>query len=73
MHISEISNRFVKNPAEVVKVHQKVLVTVLDVDLERRRIPLSMKDSGSDPMRFQRGRREKEEGEEAETEKHLYK
>ena len=45
VHISEISNRFVKNPAEVVKVHQKVLVTVLDVDLERRRISLSMKDS----------------------------
>ena len=34
-----------KNPAEVVKVHQKVLVTVLGVDLGRRRISLSMKDS----------------------------
>jgi uncharacterized protein len=45
VHISEISNRFVKNPVDVVKVHQKVLVTVLDVDLERRRISLSMKDS----------------------------
>ena len=45
VHISEVSNRFVKNPADVVKVHQKVLVTVLDVDLERRRISLSMKDS----------------------------
>jgi uncharacterized protein len=45
VHISELSNRFVKNPSEVVKVHQKVLVTVLDVDLERKRIALSMKDS----------------------------
>jgi uncharacterized protein len=45
VHISEVSNRFVKNPAEVVKVHQKVLVTVLGVDLGRRRISLSMKDS----------------------------
>ncbi len=43
VHISELSNRFVKNPSEVVKVHQKVMVTVLDVDLERRRISLSMK------------------------------
>jgi uncharacterized protein len=43
VHISELSNRFVKNPNEVVKVHQKVMVTVLDVDLERRRIALSMK------------------------------
>jgi uncharacterized protein len=49
VHISEVSNRFVKNPAEVVKVHQKVLVTVLDVDLERRRISLSMKNSQPPP------------------------
>jgi uncharacterized protein len=45
VHISELSHRFVKNPAELVKVHQKVSVTVLDVDLKRRRISLSMKDS----------------------------
>jgi uncharacterized protein len=44
IHISELSNRFVKNPGDVVKVHQRVMVTVLDVDLERRRISLSMKD-----------------------------
>ena len=49
VHISELSNRFVKNPSEVVKVHQKVLVTVLGVDLERRRISLSMKDSQLKP------------------------
>ena len=48
VHISELSNRFIKNPAEVVKVHQKVWVTVLEVDLERRRISLSMK--GSQPV-----------------------
>jgi len=45
IHISELSNRFVKNPGEVVKVHQKVMVTVLEVDLERRRISLSMKEN----------------------------
>jgi uncharacterized protein len=49
VHISELSNRFVKNPSEMVKVHQKVLVTVLGVDLERRRISLSMKDSQLKP------------------------
>ena len=49
VHISEVSNRFVKNPAEVVRVHQKVLVTVLDVDLGRRRISLSMKSSQPQP------------------------
>jgi uncharacterized protein len=43
VHISELSDRYIKNPAEVVKVHQKVTVTVLDVDLQRKRISLSMK------------------------------
>jgi uncharacterized protein len=45
VHISALSNRFVRNANEVVKVHQKVMVTVLDVDVERRRIALSMKDA----------------------------
>jgi uncharacterized protein len=49
VHISELSNRFVKNPSEVVKVHQRVMVTVRDVDLERRRISLSMKESQPPP------------------------
>ena len=43
VHISQIADRFVQNPAEVVKVRQKVQVMVLDVDLDRRRISLSMK------------------------------
>ena len=43
VHISQLANRFVKDPAHVVKVNQKVSVTVLEVDLERRRIGLSMK------------------------------
>ncbi len=43
VHISELADRFVKDPAEVVKVHQKVNVRVLDVDLPRKRISLSMK------------------------------
>jgi uncharacterized protein len=61
VHISELSNRFVKNPADVVKVHQKVLVTVLDVDLERRRISLSMKSSQPQPDRASKEERKKEE------------
>ncbi|HOP06833.1 MAG TPA: Tex family protein [candidate division Zixibacteria bacterium] len=43
VHISELADRFVKDPAEVVKVHQRVQVTVLDVDIERHRIALSMR------------------------------
>ncbi len=43
VHISQLSDSFVKNPADVVKVHQKVQVTVVEVDLPRKRIALSMK------------------------------
>jgi len=43
VHISQLANRFIKDPNEVVKVHQHVTVKVLDVDLERKRISLSMK------------------------------
>ncbi len=44
VHISEISNTFVKDPNEVVKVSQKVQVRVTSVDVARKRIALSMKD-----------------------------
>jgi uncharacterized protein len=47
IHISQLANRFVKDPAEIVKVQQKVTVTVLDVDVARQRISLSMKEGGS--------------------------
>ena len=43
VHISQMANRFVKNPADIVKVQQKVTVSVLDVDMDRNRISLSMK------------------------------
>ena len=44
VHISKIANKFVKNPADVLKVHQKVDVTVMEIDIERKRIALSMVD-----------------------------
>jgi len=44
IHVSQLADRFVKDPHEVVKVQQKVTVTVLDVDLSRKRISLSMKE-----------------------------
>ena len=42
VHVSKMANRFVKDPAKVVKVHQKVSVTVVEIDLQRHRIALSM-------------------------------
>ncbi|HEY4416463.1 MAG TPA: Tex family protein [Verrucomicrobiae bacterium] len=43
VHVSQLSDRFIKDPAEVVKVAQRVMVTVTEVDLPRKRIALSMK------------------------------
>ena len=43
VHVSQLSDSFVKDPADVVKVQQRVQVTVMEVDLERKRIALSMK------------------------------
>jgi uncharacterized protein len=43
VHISQLSNQFVKNPADVVKLHQEVTVKVVDVDVVRQRITLTMK------------------------------
>ena len=43
VHISQLSDRFVKDPHQVVKVHQRVKVMVLSVDLERKRISLTLK------------------------------
>ena len=43
VHVSELSDRFIRNPSEIVKVNQKVTVTVIDVDVERKRISLSLK------------------------------
>lgn len=44
VHISQLANKFVKDPHEVVRVNQRVKVRVVSVDLDRRRIALSMKD-----------------------------
>ena len=43
VHLSQLSDKYVKNPWDVVKLQQHVTVRVLDVDLERRRISLTMK------------------------------
>jgi uncharacterized protein len=45
VHISNLSNTYVRDPATVVKLHQHVMVKVLAVDIERKRIQLSMKDT----------------------------
>jgi protein Tex len=44
VHISNLTKAYVSDPSTVVKLHQHVMVKVLDVDTERKRIQLSMKD-----------------------------
>lgn len=43
VHVSQLADQFVSNPAEIVSVQQKVMVTVTEVDVARKRISLSMK------------------------------
>jgi len=54
VHVSQLADRFVKDPRDVVKAGQVVSVTVLEVDAARKRIALSMK-SGAQPERTARG------------------
>ncbi len=44
VHISQLANRFVADPSEIVKLHQQLQVKVLEVDVARKRIQLSLKD-----------------------------
>jgi uncharacterized protein len=44
VHVSNLSRNYVQDPATVVKLHQHVMVKIIAVDTERRRIQLSMKD-----------------------------
>lgn len=59
VHLSHLADRFVKDPNEIVHVNQKVEVTVLEVDIPRKRIGLSMK---SDPFAERGKKMEKGKG-----------
>jgi uncharacterized protein len=58
VHVSQLSDHFVKDAGEVVKPQQKVMVTVVEIDLPRKRIALSMKSNppiGSTPAKASAG------------------
>jgi uncharacterized protein len=62
VHLSQMADRFIKDPKEVVAVNQKVMATVMEVDLPRKRIGLSLKadpfaSNTSSPGRKERSRR----------------
>lgn len=50
IHISQIADRFIKHPSEVLSVGDRVRVAVLSVDLERKRLSLTMKNLPKDDM-----------------------
>lgn len=56
VHTSQMSDRFIANPNDVVKVHQKVEVTVMEVDVARKRISLSMKTGEARPKAKNNGK-----------------
>jgi uncharacterized protein len=49
VHVSQLADRFIKDPSEVVKVGDKIKVRVVEVDLARRRIALTARSEGARP------------------------
>jgi len=62
VHISQLSDNFVSNPAEVVKPGQKVNVTIVEVDILRKRIALSMKSNATVEAQRKPGEKRPEAG-----------
>jgi uncharacterized protein len=54
VHVSEISHTFITDPNEALKLNQKVNVKVLEVDIQRKRIALSVKQTQEAPARKER-------------------
>ncbi len=50
VHVSQLADKFVKHPSQVVKVGDIVKVKVLEVDTRRKRISLTMKGISSPPL-----------------------
>lgn len=55
VHVSEISHTYITDPNEALKLNDKVMVKVLEVDLQRKRISLSIKQTMEAPVRQQKG------------------
>ena len=51
LHISQMSNTYISDPNQVVKLQQRLMVTVTEIDVARKRISLSMKDASPTPVK----------------------
>jgi uncharacterized protein len=47
VHVSQMADKYVKDPNTIVKLNQKVKVRVLEIEVERKRIQLSMRNTAS--------------------------
>ena len=63
VHISELANEFISDPHKVVKPGQIVQVRVMQVDVERNRVNLSMRAEGAAPVKAQRPPRREQNNE----------
>ncbi|MEL6674715.1 MAG: Tex family protein [Bacteroidota bacterium] len=70
VHLSQMANRFIKHPTEVVKVHQKVSVRVVGIDIGRKRISLSMKDESAAPPRRENRQRDRNQDRDRDRNRH---
>ena len=59
VHVSQLADKYVSDPNEVVKLNQKVTVTVTEVDVNRKRIALTMKGQGNQKSEARSQRSEK--------------
>jgi uncharacterized protein len=62
VHVSQLADRFVKDPSEVVKVGEKIKVRVVEVDLQRKRIALTAKKGGAPAQAGQPGAQQQSGG-----------
>jgi uncharacterized protein len=67
VHISQLADRFVSDPHQVVKVQQKVMVTVLEVDLARGRVSLSMRHQTPGERRERQERQDRQDRQDSRT------
>jgi len=63
VHVSHLSDNFISDPKQAVKVQQKVMVTVLEVDKARKRISLSLKGNSNNTPKKEKPAIKKEETE----------
>lgn len=61
VHVSEVAHKYITDPSEVLKLNDQVMVKVTEVDIARKRIALSIKQTQEPPAQVPRGRRNQDQ------------